>query len=65
MQSDTADLFYKCDEIYAPANEHVLLWNDPILGIKWGNDAPLLSARDREGCTLAQLKGQLPKYEPV
>jgi dTDP-4-dehydrorhamnose 3,5-epimerase len=64
VQSDTADFFYKCDEIYTPANEHVLLWNDPELGIKWGNDTPLLSARDKEGRTLAQLEGKLPKYEP-
>lgn len=64
VQSDTADLFYKCDEIYTAANEHALLWNDPELGIEWGNDAPLLSARDKEGRTLAQAEGKLPKYEP-
>jgi dTDP-4-dehydrorhamnose 3,5-epimerase len=63
--SDTADFFYKCDEIYSPADEHVLRWNDPQLGIKWGNDAPLLSARDKEGRTLAQLDGVLPTYEPA
>jgi dTDP-4-dehydrorhamnose 3,5-epimerase len=65
VQSDSADFFYKCDEIYSPANEHVLLWNDPQLGIKWGNDAPLLSARDKDGRMLAQLDGVLPKYEPA
>jgi dTDP-4-dehydrorhamnose 3,5-epimerase len=65
VQSDTADFFYKCDEIYAPSNEHVLLWNDPKLGIKWGNDTPLLSARDKVGSTVAQLDGKLPKFEPA
>jgi dTDP-4-dehydrorhamnose 3,5-epimerase len=61
--SDTADFFYKCDEFYTPANEHVLLWNDQKLGIKWGNDAPLMSARDKDGRTLAQLEGEAPKFE--
>jgi dTDP-4-dehydrorhamnose 3,5-epimerase len=65
VQSETADFFYKCDEIYAPEHEHVLLWNDPKLGIDWGNSAPLLSARDKGGRPLAELNGKLPKYEPA
>jgi len=65
VQSATVDFLYKCDGFYSPSDEHVLLWNDPKLGIKWGNDAPLLSARDKEGRTLAQLADRLPKYEPA
>jgi len=65
VQSDTADFFYKCDENYAPEHEHVLLWNDPALAINWGNDAPLLSARDKKGLTLAELGGRLPRYGAV
>lgn len=60
--SESADFFYKCDEFYSPADEVVLRWNDPALGIRWGSDAPTLSARDREGCTLAELDGRLPRY---
>jgi dTDP-4-dehydrorhamnose 3,5-epimerase len=63
VKSDSADFFYKCDEIYAPADEHVLQWNDPKLGIEWGTDNPILSARDKVGHTLAQLKDKLPKFE--
>jgi dTDP-4-dehydrorhamnose 3,5-epimerase len=63
VQSDTADFFYKCDEFYSPANEIVLRWNDPRLGINWGCDAPLLSERDREGHNLDQLDGKLPIFE--
>jgi dTDP-4-dehydrorhamnose 3,5-epimerase len=65
VQSDTADCFYKCDEFYTPANEYVLRWNDPRLGINWGCDAPLLSARDSEGRSLTQLEGMLPRFESV
>jgi len=63
VQSDTADFFYKCDEFYSPTDEIVLRWDDPRLGIDWGYDSPLLSARDREGRGLAQLDGALPVFE--
>jgi dTDP-4-dehydrorhamnose 3,5-epimerase len=63
VQSDTADFFYKCDEFYSPTDEIVLRWDDPRLGINWGCDSPLLSARDREGRSLAQLDGVLPIFE--
>ena len=63
VQSETADFFYKCDEFYSPANETVLRWNDPRLGIDWGCVAPLLSERDRAGHNLDQLDGKLPIFE--
>jgi dTDP-4-dehydrorhamnose 3,5-epimerase len=64
VRSETVDFFYKCDELYCPADEIVLSWNDPQLGIDWGCVSPNVSARDREGSTLAQLAGRLPRYEP-
>jgi dTDP-4-dehydrorhamnose 3,5-epimerase len=65
VRSETADFFYKCDEVYGPANELVLRWNDPQLGIDWGCDSPIVSARDSEGVTLERLAGRLPRYEPA
>lgn len=62
VQSETADFLYKCDAFYSPSDEHVLLWNDPKLGVEWGNDTPLVSARDKAGRTLAQLADQLPTF---
>jgi dTDP-4-dehydrorhamnose 3,5-epimerase len=62
--SDSADFFYKCDALYSPADEVVLRWDDPALDIRWGCDAPKLSARDRQGRTLAELAGCLPRYRP-
>jgi dTDP-4-dehydrorhamnose 3,5-epimerase len=61
--SDSADFFYKCDESYSPADEKVLRWDDPELGIDWGCAAPLLSPRDRKGSPLAELAGKLPRFE--
>jgi dTDP-4-dehydrorhamnose 3,5-epimerase len=63
VRSEGADFFYKCDELYSPADELVLRWDDPALGIDWGCASPRVSARDREGCTLAELADRLPSYE--
>jgi dTDP-4-dehydrorhamnose 3,5-epimerase len=65
VRSESADFFYKCDELYSPADEIVLRWDDPALGIDWGCAAPQVSARDSQGGTLAQLAGRLPAYEPA
>jgi dTDP-4-dehydrorhamnose 3,5-epimerase len=61
--SESADFFYKCDDYYSPADELVLKWDDPALGIDWGNSHPELSQRDRDGHSLAELKAELPKFE--
>lgn len=44
--SDTADVMYKCTNLYAPKDDQGLLWSDPDLGIDWGVDAPLVSPKD-------------------
>jgi dTDP-4-dehydrorhamnose 3,5-epimerase len=63
VRSETADFFYKCDEFYSPANEHVLRWNDPQLAIDWGCDSPIVSPRDSDGVTLEHLAGRLPQHQ--
>jgi len=65
VRSESADFFYKCDELYSPSDEIVLRWNDPQLGIDWGCAAPKVSARDGEGRKLAELDGLLPLYGQV
>ena len=60
--SELADFFYKCDDFYRPADELVLKWDDPELGIDWSCSSPQLSDRDRAGRTLAELAGLLPQY---
>ena len=44
--SDSADFFYKCDEVYSPSEEITVRWNDPTIGIAWGIENPSLSLRD-------------------
>jgi dTDP-4-dehydrorhamnose 3,5-epimerase len=60
--SETADVFYKCDEFYSPSDEIAVRWNDPAIGIAWGIDSPSLSARDAAAPLLAEIQ-TLPAYE--
>ena len=48
MISETAEVFYKCDEFYYKESEGGLLWNDPSLQINWGLPAEkvLVSEKD-------------------
>jgi len=48
--SETADVFYKCSNYYAPEHERTLLWNDPRVNVDWPLDGePTLSEKDRRG----------------
>jgi len=62
--SESADLLYKCDDFYRPTDEIAVRWNDPTIGIRWGIESPLLSARDAAAPLLADTEG-LPVYGSV
>ncbi|WP_438274085.1 dTDP-4-dehydrorhamnose 3,5-epimerase [Nitrobacter sp.] len=62
--SETADFFYKCDDLYSPKDELSIRWNDPAIGVDWGVEAPSLSAKDAEAPLLAEVKN-LPVYGQV
>ncbi len=49
VRSESADVFYKCTDLYAPQHERTLLWNDPVLEIDWPSKDPILSDKDRSG----------------
>jgi dTDP-4-dehydrorhamnose 3,5-epimerase len=57
--SESADVEYKCSDIYAPAEEVGVRWDDPAIGIAWPVASPILSARDRANATLAELRERL------
>lgn len=53
--SETADVCYKCTDLYAPEHERTLLWKDPAVGIRWPlTGEPQLSDKDRQGLPLAE-----------
>jgi dTDP-4-dehydrorhamnose 3,5-epimerase len=62
--SETADFFYRCDELYSPADELIIRWDDPAIGINWGIDVPTLSPRDANAPLLKDVE-RLPKYGEV
>ncbi len=47
--SENAHVLYKSTGFYYPELERTILWNDPEIGIEWGADKPLLSAKDERG----------------
>lgn len=62
--SETADFFYKCDDLYSPKDEISVRWDDPAIGIKWEVESPSLSAKDAAAPLLADVKN-LPIYGRV
>ncbi len=60
--SAMAQVEYKCTNLYDPASEIGVAWNDPALAIAWPVNEPLLSDRDRRHPTLAQLLDVLPVW---
>lgn len=60
--SDTAEVCYKCDDIYRPNDEGGLMWNDPDISIEWpglsdGTVELILSEKDRLFPSLSQRFG--------
>jgi dTDP-4-dehydrorhamnose 3,5-epimerase len=57
--SETADVEYKCSDVYDPGGEAGLPWDDPAVGIDWPLTAPVLSPRDRQHPPLTRERGDL------
>jgi dTDP-4-dehydrorhamnose 3,5-epimerase len=60
----SAQVEYKCTDIYDPASEVGIAWNDPAIGISWPVTSPILSVRDGRHPALAAVVDQLPAYSP-
>lgn len=61
--SDTADVLYKCTDVYSPKDERGIVWNDPTLAIAWPITEPLLSPKDRNYRTLREMEAHLPVFD--
>lgn len=60
--SSTAEVEYKCSDVYDAADEFGIAWNDAALAIPWPVTDPLLSDRDNRNPTLAEVADKLPEY---
>ena len=57
--SEVAQVEYKCTELYDPADEIGIAYNDPELAITWPVDDPILSERDQRHPTLRAAMAQI------
>ena len=60
--TDGVDVTYKCTDFYAPDDERGVFWNDPLLGIEWPVDKPIVAAKDLAYPVLRKDSADLPKY---
>ena len=52
VTSGYADFQYKCTDVYHPASEVCLAWDDPTVGVAWplaSGETPILSGKDAQG----------------
>jgi dTDP-4-dehydrorhamnose 3,5-epimerase len=63
--SDRVVVGYKCTTYYSPADEHVIRWNDPDIGVAWPELEPVLSARDAAAPRMADCPAEVfPPFDP-
>ena len=62
VTSETAEVEYKCTDVYDPGYELGVLWNDPDIGIEWPVAEPVLSANDAAAPKLADVD---PEHLPT
>ena len=62
VMSETAQVEYKCTDLYDPPSELGIAWDDPEIGIQWPVERPVLSDRDRANPRLAVVRDRLPVF---
>ncbi len=63
--SETADVMYKCTDLYSPKDDRGLIWNDPDIGIDWPVADPVLSPKDAQLPRFRDYPDdQLPVFSP-
>lgn len=62
--SETADVVYKCTDVYHPHDECGVTWSDPAPAIEWPIADPIVSAKDAHYPPLDASRTDLPRYEP-
>lgn len=60
--SETVELSYKCTELYDPADDRGVLWNDARIGVDWPIASPALSPKDSRLPPLDPNRADLPVF---
>ncbi len=45
--TDNVEVTYKVDEVYSPENDRSVRFDDPVFGVEWGCEKPVLSEKDK------------------
>ena len=61
--SDSAQVEYKCTDLYHPDAEFSVRWDDPELAIPWPVETPVLSDKDRNAPLLRDVQDRLIDFE--
>ncbi len=56
--SDVADFQYKVTAPYSREHDRGVRWDDPAIGITWPVEAPVLSAKDAQQPSLAEVRAR-------
>jgi dTDP-4-dehydrorhamnose 3,5-epimerase len=62
--SEHADVSYLCSDVYWPAGDRGVRWDDPAIGVAWPPGEKLLSDKDRALPLLAHA-ADLPPHDPL
>ena len=57
--TDTAEVLYKCTELYDPADEIGIAYDDATLAISWPVEDPIVSPRDQRHPSLHEVVARL------
>ena len=60
--TDNVDVVYKCTDYYDQPSERGIRWDDPMLGIKWPVEHPILSEKDAGYRPFSPDEPDLPRY---
>lgn len=52
--TEDAEVQYKVDNPYAPECDMSIQWNDPVIGVDWPEEIPVLSAKDQSALPIGE-----------
>jgi dTDP-4-dehydrorhamnose 3,5-epimerase len=60
--SESAEVQYKCSNVYNAATESGIQWDDPELAVAWplGSETPVVSERDKRNQSFEEFRRKLP-----
>ena len=63
--TEFAEIQYKCTNLYTPAAEGAVRWNDPDIGIEWPVNNPIVSEKDSQAQSLKQYQARPAFHYPL